>query len=42
MILGLVPFVRGSKRRGLTDDDGAEQEQRERVSDAVRCAPRHG
>jgi hypothetical protein len=42
MILRLVPFVRGSERRGLADGDGAEQEQRERVSDAVACPPHHG
>ena len=42
VILRLVPHVLGSERRGLTDGDGAEQEQREGVSDAVACAPRHG
>jgi hypothetical protein len=42
MILRLVPFMRGSERRGLTDGDGAEQEQRQRVLDPVACPPRHG
>jgi len=42
MILRLVLCVRGSERRGLTDGHGAQQEQRERVSDPVRCPPRHG
>jgi hypothetical protein len=42
MILRLVLGVRGSERRGLTDGDGAEQEQGERVTDPGACAPRHG
>jgi hypothetical protein len=42
MILRLMLCVGGSKRRGLTGGDGAEQEQRERVLDPGACPPRHG
>jgi hypothetical protein len=42
MILRLVLCVRGGQRRGLTDGDGAEQKQHERVLDPVACPPCHG
>jgi hypothetical protein len=42
MILSLVLFVRGSKRHGLFDSYGAQQEQHERVPNPAACAPRHG
>ena len=42
MILRLVLCVRGGQRRGLTDGDGAEQEQHERVLDPVACPSCHG